>query len=129
MIGDLQTQIGGILYGKIPKDLPHVREIHCIVLPPQQGSVVSVQFPDNFPSHPLLEDLQALGWIHSEPHETSSISTTEIATHLNLLESIKSMDPETSIIIRMSFTPGIYCLPFQFRFLIVKYKKKNGTYI
>ena len=35
VISDLRTQIAGYLYGKSPADNPQVKEIHCIVMPPQ----------------------------------------------------------------------------------------------
>ena len=38
MISDLRTQIAGYLYGVSPADKPQVKEIRCIVLPPQLGT-------------------------------------------------------------------------------------------
>lgn len=35
VISDLRTQIAGYMYGKSPPDNPRVKEIHCIVMPPQ----------------------------------------------------------------------------------------------
>lgn len=37
-ISDLRTQIAGYLYGASPPDNPQVKEIRCIVLPPQWGT-------------------------------------------------------------------------------------------
>lgn len=38
IISDLRTQIAGYLYGVSPADNPQVKEIRCIVLPPQWGT-------------------------------------------------------------------------------------------
>ncbi|RWW08275.1 hypothetical protein GW17_00028294 [Ensete ventricosum] len=37
-IADLRTQISGYLYGVSPQDNPQVKEIRCIVMPPQWGT-------------------------------------------------------------------------------------------
>ncbi|KAG5678154.1 hypothetical protein PVAND_007849 [Polypedilum vanderplanki] len=37
-ISDLRAQIAGYLYGVSPPDNPQVKEIRCIVMPPQWGT-------------------------------------------------------------------------------------------
>ncbi len=37
-IADLRTQVGGYLYGVSPPDNPQVKEIRCVVMPPQWGN-------------------------------------------------------------------------------------------
>jgi pre-mRNA-processing factor 8 len=39
VISDLRTQIAGFLYGKSPSDNSQVKEIRCIILPPQTQRV------------------------------------------------------------------------------------------
>ena len=37
-VADLRTQIAGYMYGVSPPDNPQVKEIRCIVMPPQWGN-------------------------------------------------------------------------------------------
>ena len=78
IISDLKTQIGGYLYGVTPSDHSEVREVRCIVLIPQVGNHQSVTFPKSLPDHPYLKDLEPLGWIHTQPGETSMLSPFDI---------------------------------------------------
>ena len=101
MISDLRTQISGYLYGLSPADNPQVRvqahiteiefrrlsksvtqlcfrlqvkEIRCIVLPPQWGTHQTVHLPSMLPQHEYLNDLEPLGWIHTQPNEQPQLS-------------------------------------------------------
>ena len=74
MISDLRTQISGYLYGVSPADNPQVKEIRCIVLPPQWGTHQTVHLPNNLPSHEYLTELEPLGWIHTQPNELPQLS-------------------------------------------------------
>lgn len=55
-------QIAGYLYGVSPPDNPQVKEIRCIVLPPQWGTHQMVHLPTQLPSHEFIKDLEPLGW-------------------------------------------------------------------
>ena len=85
-ISDLRTQISGFLYGVSPPDNPQawtslmgwrngfehylqVKEIRCVVLPPQWGTHKEVHLPKKLPEHPYLEEMEPLGWIHTQPNE------------------------------------------------------------
>merc|ERR1719509_630338 len=57
-ISDLRTQICGYLYGVSPEDNPQVKEVRCMVLPPQWGSHQRVELPTALPAHPYLEELE-----------------------------------------------------------------------
>ena len=55
MISDLRTQIAGYLYGVSPPDNPQVKEIRCIVMPPQWGTHQTVHLPNLLPDHEYLK--------------------------------------------------------------------------
>mmetsp|Transcript_3478 Transcript_3478/g.2485 ORF Transcript_3478/g.2485 Transcript_3478/m.2485 type:complete len:270 (+) Transcript_3478:283-1092(+) len=64
---DLRIQIAGYLYGVSPPENPYVKEIRCIMIPPQIGTYQSVSLPHSIPEHTYLKDLEPLGWIHTQP--------------------------------------------------------------
>ncbi|PWA87329.1 re-mRNA-processing-splicing factor 8A [Artemisia annua] len=105
-ISDLRTQISGYLYGVNSPDNPQVKEIHCIVLPPQWGTDQRVHLPLALPEDDLLNDLEPLGWMHSQPDELSQLSPQDIMLHARFLENNKQWDGDKSIIVTCSFTPG-----------------------
>ena len=105
-ISDLRTQVAGYMYGLSPPDNPQVKEIRCIVLPPQWGDHQQVHLPHQLPQHDYLEDLEPLGWLHTQPNELPHLSSYDLVQHTKLLESHKQWDGETSIVLPVSFTPG-----------------------
>jgi len=105
-IADLRTQISGYIYGVSPRDHPQVKEIRCIVLPPQWGTHQNVQMPNQLPEHEYLKDLEPLGWIHTQPNELPQLSPTDVIQHSKILTENKSWDGEKSVVITCSFTPG-----------------------
>lgn len=105
-IADLRTQISGFMYGVSPPDHSQVKEIRCIVMPPQWGTHQMVQLPQQLPEHELLKDLEPLGWIHTQPNELQQLSPTDVVAHSKILAENKSWDGEKTIVITCSFTPG-----------------------
>jgi len=105
-ISDLRTQIAGFMYGVSPEDNPQVKEIRCIVLPPQWGTHQNVNLPSQLPDHPHLKNMEPLGWIHTQPNELPQLPSQDVITHGNFLNENKSWDPEMTITITCSFTPG-----------------------
>lgn len=105
-ISDLRTQIAGFMYGVSPPDNSQVKEIRCIVMVPQWGTHQQVNLPNQLPDHPHLKNLEALGWIHTQPNELLQLSPQDVVTHGRFLSDNKSWDPESSITITCSFTPG-----------------------
>ena len=105
-IADLRTQIAGYMYGVSPPDNPMVKEIRCIVMPPQWGNHSSVNMPTALPEHEYLEDLEPLGWLHTQPNETPHLPPTDVVTHARILEQHKSWNGETCVVLTCSFTPG-----------------------
>ena len=105
-IADLRTQIAGYMYGVSPPDNPQVKEIRCIVMPPQWGNHSSVNLPSALPEHDYLSDLEPLGWIHTQPNESSQLQPQDCTQHAKILEQNTSWDGEKCIILTCSFTPG-----------------------
>lgn len=105
-IADLRTQIAGYLYGVSPPDNPQVKEIRCITLVPQWGTHQQVHLPSLLPEHDFLNDLEPLGWMHTQPNELPQLSPQDVTAHARVLESNKQWDGEKCIILTCSFTPG-----------------------
>ncbi|KAA0058746.1 hypothetical protein IC582_002441 [Cucumis melo] len=105
-IADLRTQIAGYLYGISPPDNPQVKEIRCIVMPPQWGTHQQVNLPTALPEHDFLNDLEPLGWMHTQPNELPQLSPQDLTNHAKVLENNKQWDGEKCIILTCSFTPG-----------------------
>jgi len=67
-------QVAGYMYGLSPPDNPQVKEVRCIVMPPQWGNHTQVNRPMALPEHDLLRDLEPLGWLHTQPNESPQMS-------------------------------------------------------
>ncbi|XP_074597718.1 pre-mRNA processing factor 8 isoform X2 [Brevipalpus obovatus] len=106
VISDLRTQIAGYLYGRSPSDNPQVKEIHCIVMPPQYGSHQLVHLPNTLPTHEILEEMEPLGWIHTQPNELPQLSPQDITTHAKIMADNPIWDADKTVVITCSFTPG-----------------------
>lgn len=111
-IADLRTQIAGYLYGVTPSDNDQVREIRCIVLVPQVGNHQSVTLPKNLPEHELLNELEPLGWIHTQPNEIIQnnmqvLPAPDTILHAGIVEDHKDKwAGENEIVVTTSFTQG-----------------------
>ncbi|TFJ83150.1 hypothetical protein NSK_005539, partial [Nannochloropsis salina CCMP1776] len=110
-VSDPRTQIAGYIYGISPPDNDQVKEIRCIVMVPQVGSHKSVSLPMKLPDSDELKDLEPLGIIHTTAHETNQLAPVDVI-HLSklMVESKGTFDPEKSIIITCSPTPGSFSL-------------------
>lgn len=111
-ISDLRAQIAGYLYGCSPPDNPQVKEIRCIVMPPQWGTHQTVHLPSFLPAHQYLQEMEPLGWIHTQPNELPQLSPQDVTTHAKIIVDQNqnptevTWDGEKTIIITCSFTPG-----------------------
>ncbi|CAA3033470.1 pre-mRNA-processing-splicing factor 8A [Olea europaea subsp. europaea] len=105
-IADLRTQIAGYIYGISPPDNPQVKEIRCIAMPPQWGTHQQVHLPSSLPDHDFLNDLEPLGWMHTQPNELPQLSPQDLAAHAQILANNKQWDGEKCIVLTCSFTPG-----------------------
>ena len=88
MISDLRIQVAGYLYGVSPEDNPQVKEIRCIVLVPQHGTHQYVSLPSQLPGHEYLEELEPLGWIHTQPNELPQLSPYDVTMHAKTMVSV-----------------------------------------
>ncbi|KAG0196686.1 Pre-mRNA-processing-splicing factor 8 [Mortierella sp. GBA30] len=105
-ISDLRTQISGYMYGVSPPDNAQVKEIRAIVMVPQWGTHQTVHLPHMLPNHEYLNDLEPLGWLHTQPNELAQLSPQDVTTHAKIMADNKSWDGEKTIVITCSFTPG-----------------------
>ena len=110
-VADLRTQIAGYMYGITPEDNDQVREVRCIVMVPQVGNHQSVTLPKNLPDHEMLEGMEPLGWIHTQPNELIQNSkqvlpAPDVLMHTKFVENSKSWNGQNEIIITSSFTQG-----------------------
>eukprot|EP00041_Stephanoeca_diplocostata_P037416 m.1416831 g.1416831 ORF g.1416831 m.1416831 type:complete len:2325 (-) comp25031_c0_seq1:164-7138(-) len=106
IISDLRTQVAGYLYGVSPPDNPQVKEIRCIVMVPQYGSHQSVNLPNALPEHEYLDELEPLGWIHTQPNELPQLAPQDITTHAKIMADNESWLVDKTAVITCSFTPG-----------------------
>jgi pre-mRNA-processing factor 8 len=105
-ISDLRTQVAAYMYGVSPPDNDQVKEVRCIVLVPQVGNHLGVTLPHQQPEHEYLEDLEPLGWLHTQPNELPQLPAGDVVTHSKLISDNKSWDGERCIVVTCSFTPG-----------------------
>jgi pre-mRNA-processing factor 8 len=105
-IADLRTQIAGFMYGVSPPDNPQVKEIRCIVLPPQWGTHQQVHLPQQLPEDQYLKGMEPLGWIHTQPSELTNLSPFDVVTHAKIMAENKSWTEDKTVTITCSFTPG-----------------------
>ena len=111
-IADLRTQIAGYLYGVTPDDNDQVREIRCIVMVPQVGNHQSVTLPKKLPEDSMLNELEPLGWIHTQPNEiiqngVQVLPAPDVVTHASIInDHPNAWTGENEIILTTSFTQG-----------------------
>lgn len=77
-----------------------------MVMPPQWGNHQLVHLPNALPDHDYLRDLEPLGWLHTQPHESPQMAPGDVAAHAGMLEAHKSWDGERCVLITAAFTPG-----------------------
>ncbi|OMO73791.1 JAB1/Mov34/MPN/PAD-1 [Corchorus olitorius] len=78
-IADLRTQIAGYLYGISRPGNPQVKEIRCIAMVPQWGTHQQVHLPSALPEHDSLNDLEPLGWMHTQQNELPQLSPQSVS--------------------------------------------------
>ncbi|CAI5756086.1 unnamed protein product [Candida verbasci] len=102
-ISDPRIQVGGFIYGSSSSDHTEVKEIKCIVLVPQLGNVNSLQFPKQLPKdHEILNDLELLGWIHTQTQNFEFMTSYDVTTVGKLLPDYES----DFITMTVAYTPG-----------------------
>lgn len=84
-ISDTRTQIGGFVFGSSPPDNDKVKEIKAIAIPPQTGTLNTVSLSKLVESE-WTEDLELLGWIHTQSQETNYMSAMDVSTQAKLFK-------------------------------------------
>ena len=105
LISDLRTPISAYLYGKSPKDSPHIKEVHCAVMVPQWASNNQINFPKQKPGHEYLSHFEPLGWVHSQATEMTQMSPYDVCKHSEFVDNF-GWDLEKTAVVICSFTPG-----------------------
>lgn len=103
---DLNTQIGGYLYGVQPADNSSVWEIRAIVMPPQWGNFQTVFLPDDISNHDLLKGMTPLGLLHTQRQELHALGAMDLINVSHIIDRTKSWDAERVVVVTCSFTPG-----------------------
>merc|ERR1712086_646768 len=96
-IADLRTQIAGYLYGVTPPDNDQVKEVRCIVMPPQWGNHSQVNLPHTLPEHEYLKDMEPLGWLHTQPNELPQLAPQDVTKMAQIIAENRTWDVNTSI--------------------------------
>ena len=73
---------------------------------PQWGTHQVVNLPNMLPEHEFLEDMEPLGWIHTQPNEPTQLAPQDVTTHARIMADHESWPLERTSIITCSFTPG-----------------------
>ncbi|KAG5176712.1 NUC071 domain-containing protein [Tribonema minus] len=105
-VADLRTQVAAYMYGVSPPDNDQVKEIRALVIVPQVGNHQGVTLPHMLPDHEYLEELEPLGWLHTQPNELPQLPPGDVVAHARITADNKSWDPEKTVVITCSFTPG-----------------------
>lgn len=108
LVSDLRTQVAAFLYGKTPEDNASVREVVTVVLVPQLGAQHTVQLPNGAieaENHPLLRNLEPLGWIHTQQLAPETLAPADLTT-LARLRANNPLWGNPLVTITVTFTPG-----------------------
>jgi len=106
MVSDLRTEIAAYMYGVSPPDNPQVKEIRCLVMPPQLGTHQTVTLPHQLPDHEYLKDMEPLGWMHTQPNELPQLPPQDVTKTAQIISEDRSWDVEKTVVVTASFTPG-----------------------
>lgn len=105
-IADLRNQIAGYIFGVSSPENKNIKEIRCIVIPPQSGNNQYVTFPDIVAQSEYLKNLEPLGWIHTQGNETLQLSPQDLMIHAKLISNNPSLDAEKAVVVTVAFPPG-----------------------
>ena len=106
-VSDLRTQVAGYMYGVSPPDNQHVKEVRCIVLVPQVGNHQAVTLPSQLPKHDYLEDLEPLGWVHTQPNELPQLAPGDVIAHAGIMAENDGWDGEKTPIVTRAARAGV----------------------
>merc|ERR1712139_181563 len=98
-IADLRTQIGAYMYGVSPPDNPQVKEIRCLVMPPQLGTHQTTTLPHNLPEHEYLKEMEPLGWLYTQPNELPQLAPQDVTKTAQIISEDRSWDVEKTVVV------------------------------
>ncbi|KAM3159448.1 MPN domain-containing protein [Lachancea thermotolerans] len=90
-ISDTKAQVAGYIFGKKAAGHEKVKEIRTIVIVPQLGNTHTVQLSMLPDYSPYLQDLELLGWTHTQSQELKYMSAPEVTTHSNIFKGEKDL--------------------------------------
>ena len=109
-IADLRTQVAAYMFGVSPPDNALVKEVRVLVLVPQTGTHQSVALPKQAPAHDVLQGLEPLGWMHTQPTELPHLSAQDVTQHARLAADLAGSGFDaaggSAVVLTVSFTPG-----------------------
>ena len=82
--------------------LLQVKEIRSIVMVPQHGTHQAINLPMALPEHEYLNDLEPLGWIHTQPNELLQMSAQVSPKFLKLTRATRAQPTEDFMLIKLS---------------------------
>ena len=101
-----------------PADNPQVKEIRCVVMVPQWGTHQTIHLPSLLPQHEylkvgtfserhthtiislsLLQEMEPLGWIHTQPNELPQLSPHDVTLHARIMADNQTWDGEKTIVL------------------------------
>lgn len=104
VISDLKTMSGGFIYGKSSSINQLIKEIHCIVIPPQVGSLQNLNLPCFIPENEELSKLEPLGWIFTQS-DLTPLPPFACQYHSKMIDEA-NWDMNKSISLSVAFTQG-----------------------
>ena len=101
--------------------LAQVKEIRSIVMVPQHGTHQAINLPTALPEHEYLNDLEPLGWIHTQPNELLQMSAQvniycllwciSTAASMQRLTACQALSPTRNCCKRVHMTSSPACTP------------------
>lgn len=93
IISDVQTQVGAYIYGSSPPGHDNIKEVKTIAIVPQLGSnrSVSLSQPPSTESNSLFNNLELLGWMHTQTDALKFMSAIDVKNHTQLFGSLSNM--------------------------------------
>jgi pre-mRNA-processing factor 8 len=65
-----------------------------------------VSLPAKMPDHALLDDLEPLGWIHTQPNDLPQLAPGDVIATSRMMADNTEWDGERTVVTTVSFTPG-----------------------
>ena len=107
-LADLRVEVVAYLYGSSPPDNARIKEIKCLAMVPQIGSIRDVQLPQSLPESDLLVGMEPLGLIHTYAGALPQFMTAyEMTVHGRLAsQHPKQWKPDNTVTVTAALVPG-----------------------